>query len=189
MASYVPSGSYPSARLQAEAAVDRMVEQAQQAAAESAAVVSSTTTTSGTDGTDGSSRPSRPSPRRAYVTMVTTDGGFVAGARVMLASLRQACRLPRAGVEVVVLVTAAVPSSARAALQPLCDEVREVEALENPYATHGGWADSGFTKLWVWGLTEYERVVYVDADCLVLEDLAEVRPFFFAWFGGRRGSM
>lgn len=93
---------------------------------------------------------------------------------MLLASLRNACG-KREGVDVVVLVTPTVPAAALAALAPLCNEVREVEALENPFATHGGWADSGFTKLWIWGLVEYDRVVYVDADCLVLEDLGEVR--------------
>jgi len=121
--------------------------------------------------------------RCAYATLVTTEG-FVTGARVLLSSLRATCKLadlPAATrPHILVLVTAAVPASARAALAPLCDEVREVEALANPFAeaTHvPGWVDAGFTKLWIWALTEYERVAYVDADCLVLQDLGEVRGF------------
>lgn len=113
-------------------------------------------------------------PRRAFVTMIMT-ASFVPGARVLLSSLRSACRIP-ACTAVVVLVTSAVPASARRALQPLCDEVREVEAIPNPFAPHvQGWTDSGFTKLHIWALEEYARVVYIDADCLVLQDLNEVR--------------
>jgi alpha-N-acetylglucosamine transferase len=139
---------------------------------------------------DDSAPTSTSTRRHAYVTLVTTEG-FVTGARVLLHSLRAACRslsepppLPTAPCRpaLVVLVTASVSASARATLQPLCDEVREVEALPNPFQPHvQGWVDSGFTKLWVWAMTEYERVVYVDADCLVLQDLGEVRAS--AWRG------
>lgn len=35
-------------------------------------------------------------------------------------------------------------------------------------------AAEGYTKLRVWGLIQFRRVVYIDADALVMEDLDEV---------------
>lgn len=32
----------------------------------------------------------------------------------------------------------------------------------------------GYTKLRLWGLTQYKRVVYIDADALVMDNLDEV---------------
>lgn len=33
---------------------------------------------------------------------------------------------------------------------------------------------TGYTKLRLWGLTQYKRVVYIDADALVMDSLDEV---------------
>lgn len=35
--------------------------------------------------------------------------------------------------------------------------------------------NEGYTSLRIWGLTQYERVVYIDADTLVMECIDEVR--------------
>ena len=32
------------------------------------------------------------------------------------------------------------------------------------------WTGSGYTKLHIWGLVEYELVFYIDADCLIQSD-------------------
>lgn len=53
--------------------------------------------------------------------------------------------------------------------------VRLVAGIENPHETDvAGWANSGFTKLRVWEQDDYEKIVYVDADCLVLENIDDL---------------
>lgn len=37
------------------------------------------------------------------------------------------------------------------------------------------WIVEGYTKMRVWGLTQFKRVVYIDADALVMDDLDEVK--------------
>ena len=37
-----------------------------------------------------------------------------------------------------------------------------------------GWVNAGYTKLQLWGLTQFKKVVYIDADCLVQENVDEV---------------
>ena len=74
------------------------------------------------------------------------------------------------------LVTPEVSQDSRRKLKALSDAVTEVEAIPNPHSPHvQGWVDSGFTKLRIWTLTMYEKVVYLDADCLVMAPLDEVR--------------
>lgn len=54
-------------------------------------------------------------------------------------------------------------------------ELREVEVIPNPHDTDvPGWVNSGFTKLRVWEQEDFEKLVYVDADCLVLESADEL---------------
>lgn len=44
---------------------------------------------------------------------------------------------------------------------------------------HAVTAAEGYTKLRVWGLIQFRRVVYIDADALVMEDLDEVNSAMF----------
>ena len=58
--------------------------------------------------------------------------------------------------------------------------LRAVEPIQNPYSSHEQrWMDVGMTKLRIWQLEEYQKVVYIDADCLVLEDLSHMFNNFF----------
>ena len=53
----------------------------------------------------------------------------------------------------------------------------EVEPLANPHGSRPDqagkcWVDSGYTKLQIWSLhVDYDVVVYVDADCVVCENV------------------
>ena len=110
--------------------------------------------------------------RRAFVTLLTNDA-FLPGAEVMLHSLRAT----KTEVELAVLVTADVTKHARAKLAKRADVLIDVEPIANPHAATchvDGWVDSGFTKLRVWALAQYDVVVYIDADALVLEPIDEL---------------
>eukprot|EP00903_Cladosiphon_okamuranus_P017748 g16337.t1 len=119
----------------------------------------------------------------AFVTMVTTDD-FVIGAETMLHSLREHCcnktAIKTRRRATVVMVTPGVSEMKRQALRAAADEVIEVEPIAMPAkeaADHDGvptWAQVGYTKLRLWGLTQYKRIVYIDADALVMEDLDEL---------------
>ena len=53
----------------------------------------------------------------------------------------------------------------------------QVAAIANPHAEKvhvEGWVNSGFTKLHLWNLTQFSRVVYIDADALVVANVDEV---------------
>ncbi|CAN0154486.1 unnamed protein product [Scytosiphon promiscuus] len=113
----------------------------------------------------------------AFVTMVTSDD-FVIGAEVMLHSLREHCFTRKRHRAVVVMVTSGVSRVKRNTLRDVCDEVIEVEPIAIPSQEEEGhvpsWAKVGYTKLLVWGLTQFKRVVYIDADALVMDDLDEL---------------
>lgn len=52
----------------------------------------------------------------------------------------------------------------------------QVDPIPNPNTSvHvDGWVNAGYTKLQLWGLTQFKKVVYIDADCLVQENVDEV---------------
>ena len=48
--------------------------------------------------------------------------------------------------------------------------LKKVPHIPNPNekdATGASWIGSGYTKLYIWTLVEYDKVFYIDADCLV----------------------
>jgi len=119
-------------------------------------------------------------PSCAFVTLITTDS-FGPGARVLLHSLQSSMKTTPIAKHfkpaIILLVTPQVTEGIRKGLRGLCDDLIEVQPIPNPYATQthvSGWVDSGFTKLRIWSLLRFERVVYLDADCLVFNDLREL---------------
>ena len=82
------------------------------------------------------------------------------------------------------MITAEVTAAAKQQLHLAADaaggcvELVLVEALGNPAEEQGARAkkrfDSVYTKLGVWGLTDYETVVFLDADMIVLRNVRRV---------------
>jgi glycogenin glucosyltransferase len=52
----------------------------------------------------------------------------------------------------------------------------EVPPVPNPNSgVHvQSWIDVGFTKLRMWQLTQYSKLVYIDADCMVVQPVDEL---------------
>jgi glycogenin glucosyltransferase len=36
------------------------------------------------------------------------------------------------------------------------------------------WVGSGYTKLHIWNLTDFEKILYIDADCLVVDKIEDI---------------
>lgn len=119
--------------------------------------------------------------RNAFVTTLCGGDGYVKGAEALGRSLKRT----RTAAAWVVMVTDDVSATARADLAALGWEVRAVAPITNPrpseerlFARFGG----TYTKLRAWELTEFDRVVLLDADTLVLRNVDELfeRPAFAA---------
>ncbi len=116
--------------------------------------------------------------KTAYVTTLCSGDGYLPGVEVLGKSLdASGSKVPK-----VVLMTADVSQAARRRLIQLRWEPREVEPIDNPAADHLLFARFAgvFTKLRVWEMVDFDRVVTLDADTLVLQnvdDLFERRTF------------
>lgn len=107
----------------------------------------------------------------AYATLITSDD-FLPGVQVLAYSLREA----GATRPLVVLATEQVSAHTRKRL----DEVGQVVQVGRLAAPGGGthvegWANAAYSKLHVFGLTRWRKLVYVDADCMVVRNVDEVR--------------
>eukprot|EP00927_Polykrikos_kofoidii_P052152 TRINITY_DN45937_c0_g1_i1.p1 TRINITY_DN45937_c0_g1~~TRINITY_DN45937_c0_g1_i1.p1 ORF type:complete len:294 (+),score=59.55 TRINITY_DN45937_c0_g1_i1:105-986(+) len=112
---------------------------------------------------------------RAFATLLTSDD-FLMAVQALVASLRAASgggsddQTP-----LLVMHTDQVSDSVLQRLAGPGLELRKVEAIQNPHCTSvPGWVNSGFTKLRLWEQDDFEKLVYIDADCLVLESIDEL---------------
>lgn len=107
----------------------------------------------------------------AVVTLLYDgDAGFVLGA----ATLGHSLRASYTRMSMVALVTENIDVSARQILIDAGWHIRDAKAVSNPNPEYFPRLEYIFTKLQIYTLTEYERVVYLDADTLVNENVDEL---------------
>jgi glycogenin glucosyltransferase len=78
---------------------------------------------------------------------------------------------------IVVLVTSQVSEATKIRLKSICNQTIPVEAIICPYKNNeheASWTNSELTKLHIWNLLQFEKVVYLDADTLVIENIGEL---------------
>jgi len=103
--------------------------------------------------------------RCAFVTLCTER--FVPGALVMISSLRKT----GSTAPIVVMHSGDLQETSRRALTSFPHvELRSVPSIQNPHLCEARFADV-FTKLNVFALDDFERVVFIDADTLVLQPI------------------
>jgi glycogenin glucosyltransferase len=119
-----------------------------------------------------------PAAAEAWVTMITSDD-FVMGLEVMVASLRKHMATPR---RIACIVSEHVSPRIRAKITAMDVAILQVDAIPMHHGstaasdgTHvSSWIATGLTKLHVFNLTQFTKVVYIDADMLVVDCVDEL---------------
>lgn len=122
-----------------------------------------------------------PENMEAYVTLVATDS-YAAGALVLAHRLRDL----GSSKEIVCLVTSNISSRVQDILSNICTLV-QVDTLrssdyENLKLLGRPELDITFTKIQLWKLTQYKKIVFLDADTYPLQNIDQLfeRPSFSA---------
>ena len=106
--------------------------------------------------------------KEAYVTLMY--GGFMLGARVLGQSLRETGTTK----DLVALCTRTVSVETIRVLQADGWIINYVDNIPNPYSgfsKRGGYFSGAYSKIHIWNMTNYERVVYLDSDVLVMSNI------------------
>jgi inositol 3-alpha-galactosyltransferase len=113
------------------------------------------------------------SPKRAYVTFLAGDGDYWKG----VVGLAKGLRRTRSAYPLVVAVLPDVPEDHRRKLTGQGCIVREIQPIYPPQS-HTRFAMAyyviNYSKLRIWELVEYERMVYLDADIQVFDNMDEL---------------
>lgn len=117
-----------------------------------------------------------PRPRCAFVTMVMCGEEYAQGAATLAWSLRQ----QKTAHELVVMVTPDVRVQVQKLLRKLYDRVIKVDYIETKvrsalrgkkYRNEDKWVKFSLTKACLLKFTEYDKIVWIDADTLVLKNI------------------
>lgn len=109
----------------------------------------------------------------AWATLLTQPN-YLSGVRALRASLR------RSGTTspLVVMVTRAIDADCRRVLEADGCLLRDVEPIRPDGGLPDSYANARFAEVWTklaaWRLTEFERVVFLDADMLVTQNMDEL---------------
>jgi alpha-N-acetylglucosamine transferase len=104
----------------------------------------------------------------AYVTLLY--GGFLLGARVLGQSLRETGTKK----ELIALCTETVLDTTKEILKRDGWTIRPVQKIHSPYeglSARGNYFAGAFSKLHIWNMTDYDRIVYLDSDVLVVKNI------------------
>ena len=104
----------------------------------------------------------------AYMTLLYGD--YLLSVRVLGFSLR----LSGTQREMIVLCTEEISLESRKILEHDGWTVKSIKTLSSPYKNYYKRFDKVFTKLLIWTLIEYRRIVYLDSDTLVYANIDEL---------------
>ncbi len=111
----------------------------------------------------------------SYVALLTSENSYLSGIRVLGASLK-ASGSPH---QRTLLVTPAVSAASRKVLAEDGWTLFTVPSVENPHVGAANFRAvfrDTFTKLLIWNLTQFEKVIFLDADVVVTGNLD---PLFY----------
>ncbi|KAJ8772053.1 hypothetical protein K2173_027230 [Erythroxylum novogranatense] len=112
------------------------------------------------------------SAKFAYATLLHSSEAYVCGAIALAQSILQS----NSTHDLVLLHDSSLSPKSLKGLKKAGWKTRQIEPIRSPFAKKGSYNEWNYSKLRVWQLIEYEKVIFVDADLLVLKNIDK---FFF----------
>eukprot|EP01084_Bolivina_argentea_P164641 286221_1 len=112
----------------------------------------------------------------AIITLVTSED-FVIGAQVMVHSLIETNpNIDELNITIGVMVTKNICNESRKLLLLSgFNIIIEIDAIPNPNNIQNihvsSWYNVGFTKLRIWSLISYNKILYIDSDCIIIQNI------------------
>ncbi|XP_015884307.1 UDP-glucuronate:xylan alpha-glucuronosyltransferase 2 isoform X2 [Ziziphus jujuba] len=105
--------------------------------------------------------------REAYATVLHSSEAYVCGAITLAQSLRQTGTKR----DLILLLDKSISATKRDALAAAGWQLRFIKRIRNPRAEKNSYNEYNYSKFRLWQLTDYDKVVFIDADIVVLRNL------------------
>ncbi|WOK94603.1 UDP-glucuronate:xylan alpha-glucuronosyltransferase 1-like [Canna indica] len=105
--------------------------------------------------------------REAFATILHSAEVYVCGAIAAARSIR----LAGSTRDLVILVDESISDHHRSGLQAAGWKVKTIQRIRNPKAEKNAYNEYNYSKFRLWQLTEYDKVIFIDADLLILRNI------------------
>ncbi|KAL5705752.1 UDP-glucuronate:xylan alpha-glucuronosyltransferase 2 [Ranunculus cassubicifolius] len=105
--------------------------------------------------------------REAFATVLHSSESYVCGAITLAQSLLQTGTKR----DLVMLLDSSISPSKRDALTAAGWKLRFIKRIRNPKAEKGSYNEYNYSKFRLWQLTDYDKVIFIDADIVVLRSI------------------
>ncbi|RDX83628.1 UDP-glucuronate:xylan alpha-glucuronosyltransferase 2, partial [Mucuna pruriens] len=105
--------------------------------------------------------------REAYATVLHSSEAYVCGAITLAQSLIQTGTKR----DLILLMDKSISVTKRVALSQAGWQIRMMSRIRNPKAERGSYNEYNYSKFRLWQLTDYEKVIFIDSDIIVLRKL------------------
>ncbi|ONK56531.1 uncharacterized protein A4U43_C10F9760 [Asparagus officinalis] len=105
--------------------------------------------------------------REAYTTILHSANLYVCGA----ITAAQSIRMVGSTRDLVILVDKAISDHHRSGLEAAGWKVRTIQRIRNPKAERDAYNEWNYSKFRLWQLTDYDKIIFIDADLLILRNI------------------
>ncbi|XP_062084735.1 putative UDP-glucuronate:xylan alpha-glucuronosyltransferase 5 [Humulus lupulus] len=106
-------------------------------------------------------------PRYAYATVLHSSESYVCGA----IALAQSIRRTKSTRDLVLLADKSISPNSQRGLRSAGWQIVHIDRIRSPFAKKGAYNEWNYSKLRLWQLVQYDKIVFIDADLLVLNNL------------------
>ncbi|KAL2469204.1 putative UDP-glucuronate:xylan alpha-glucuronosyltransferase 4 [Forsythia ovata] len=108
-------------------------------------------------------------PKEAYVTVIHSSEDYVCGAIALAQSIIQS----NSTKDLVLLADNSVSSKSLQGLIAAGWKIKHIERIRSPHAQPEAYNEWNYSKLRIWQLIEYDKVIFIDADLTVVRNIDE----------------
>ncbi|KAI8531482.1 hypothetical protein RHMOL_Rhmol11G0139600 [Rhododendron molle] len=105
--------------------------------------------------------------REAYATILHSAHLYVCGAIAAAQSIRMAGSMR----DLVILVDDTISEYHRGGLEAAGWKIRTIQRIRNPKAERDAYNEWNYSKFRLWQLTDYDKIIFIDADLLILRNI------------------
>ncbi|KAL0005916.1 hypothetical protein SO802_013477 [Lithocarpus litseifolius] len=105
--------------------------------------------------------------KEAYVTVLHSSQAYVCGAIALAQSIIQS----KSNKDLVLLADDSISSKSIQGLTAAGWKIKRIRRIQSPFAKKDSYNEWNYSKLRIWQLIEYDKVIFMDADLLVLKNI------------------
>ncbi|KAI3810654.1 hypothetical protein L1987_20276 [Smallanthus sonchifolius] len=105
--------------------------------------------------------------RDAYVTVLHSSETYVCGAIALAQSILQT----NSTKDLILLADASISPKSLRGLKAAGWKIKLIQRIRSPHAKKSAYNEYNYSKLRIWQLTEYDKLIFIDSDLIVLNNL------------------